>query len=92
MAPEDGQELEPEEEPRPLVPESHRRRPRRWRTWSQLLWRVFGLDGWLCPHCTKPMKLRTVVIGPPATIRVIDGLERAARAGPAPPAAVAATV
>ncbi len=70
-------------EPRSLAkPDRAAKHPRRWRTWSELLLRVFGIDAWLCPHCDKPMKLRTVVVGPPATTKVLRGLERAARAPP----------
>ena len=58
-------------------------------SWAQLLERVFGLDGWRCPRCGEPMRLRTVVM-PPATLRVIHSLHRSeqrlaqARAPPIP--------
>jgi hypothetical protein len=69
---------------RPLVGAERRaRRPRRRRTWSELLMRVFGVDGWLCPHCSTAMRLRAVVIGLPATSRVVHHLGRSARAPPA---------
>ncbi len=72
-------------EPRCLAkPGRAAKHPRRWRTWSELLLRTFGVDGWLCPHCNEPMKLRTVVVGPPSTTKVLRGLERAARGPPAP--------
>ena len=45
--------------------------------WADLLRRVFGVDGWLCPECGQPMRLRAVVLGAPATSRVIAGLLRA---------------
>ena len=40
-------------------------------------------DGWACPHCNKPMKLRSIVIREPATTQVVSGLLRAT----GPPAA-----
>ena len=68
-------EPEPEEASRPLVPEERRtgQRPRR-RTWSWLLQRVFGVDGWLCPHCGQPMTLRVARVGPGATGKILRGL------------------
>ncbi|MFT6234561.1 MAG: hypothetical protein ACJAZO_005084 [Myxococcota bacterium] len=30
------------------------------RTWAELLWRVFAVDGWRCPRCGGPMTLRAV--------------------------------
>jgi putative transposase/transposase-like zinc-binding protein len=44
--------------------------------WADLLERVFAVDGWRC-LCGQPMELRTIVIRPPATTRVVDGLARA---------------
>ena len=41
-----------------------------------MLHRVFKVDGWACPHCNKPMKLRSIVIREPATMRVVSGLLR----------------
>ena len=43
---------------------------------SRPLRRVFRVDGWECPHCAKPMKLRSIVIREPATTRVLSGLLR----------------
>jgi Putative transposase/Transposase zinc-binding domain len=46
--------------------------------WAELLQRVFKVDGWQCPHCQKPMSLRTLVPGPTAThTRILTGLEKA---------------
>lgn len=53
------------------------------RCWAELLRRVFEYDGWACPHCQKPMKLRSIVIREPATTQVVSGLLRAT----GPPAA-----
>jgi hypothetical protein len=53
------------------------------RCWAELLRRVFAYDGWACPHCQKPMKLRTIVIREPSTTQVLSGLLRAT----GPPAA-----
>ena len=68
---------------RPRPPKARRRpatvgkrlskRPRgrsRWRSWSALLWRVFGVVGFGCPKCGHAMQLRTLVM-PPATVRVL---------------------
>ena len=77
-------EAESESESPALVTEERRtRHRRRRRTWSWLLMRVFGIDGWLCPHCSKPMTLRVPTVGPPATLKVLRGLERSARGPPA---------
>jgi hypothetical protein len=35
--------------------------------WGDLLKRVFGVDSWSCPTCFGRMKLRAVIIYPPAT-------------------------
>ena len=43
---------------------------------SELLKRVFGVDGWECPDCGKRMQLRTVVVGSPASMRIVSGLLR----------------
>ena len=52
-----------------------------WMLWSTLLKRVFEVDGFECPLCDQPMRLQAVVL-PPATLRVLDGLERACRGPP----------
>jgi hypothetical protein len=49
---------------------------RHWR-WAELLARVFSVDGLLCPGCGGRLELRAIVIGPPATKRILDGLARA---------------
>ena len=53
----------------------------RWMLWSTLLKRVFDVDGFECPLCDQRMRLRAVVL-PPATLRVLGGLERACRGPP----------
>ena len=50
--------------------------------WADLLARVFAVDGWQCV-CGRIMEVRTIVIRPPTTTRVLTGLERAT----GPPAA-----
>ncbi|HJN74120.1 MAG TPA: transposase [Myxococcota bacterium] len=53
-----------------------------WLAWAALLWRIFHEDKISCPHCDKPMRVRTVVMAP-ATMRVVKGLEQTvARAPP----------
>ncbi len=54
--------------------------------WSDLLKRVFRVDGFACPSCGGPLPLRCVVVNLPATWRILDGLRRAT--GPPGPAAV----
>lgn len=44
--------------------------------WAELLRRVFGVDGWACPDCGKRMRLRTVVVGSPASTTIVTGLLR----------------
>ncbi len=46
-------------------------------SWSHLLQRVFRVDGFACPGCGGPLTLRYVVMNPPATRRILDGLRRA---------------
>ena len=45
--------------------------------WADLLLRVFGEDVLVCRHCRGPLTLRAVVVHPPATTRILDGLARA---------------
>jgi len=49
--------------------------------WAALIWRVFHEDPVVCPHCQKPMRVRTVVL-PPATLRVVPSLHRSAARDP----------
>jgi hypothetical protein len=51
-------------------------------SWSDLLKRCFDVDGWACVLCGGRMRLRAIVIGPPATTRVLSGLR--SRGPPAP--------
>ncbi len=46
-------------------------------SWSDLLERVFRVDGFACPGCGGPLALRCVVLNPRATRRILDGLRRA---------------
>ena len=57
----------------------------RWVPWRDLLWRVFEQDGFACPVCGERMHLRALVLGPPATLRVLRGLKRSLRQARAPP-------
>lgn len=45
--------------------------------WAELLRRVFRVEGWQCPHCRQPMRLRSIVIREPATTQVLAGLLKA---------------
>lgn len=53
-----------------------------WEPWAALLERVFGVNGFACPRCDGQMQLRGVVIGRPATTKVLAGLRMAARGPP----------
>ena len=46
-------------------------------SWADLLRRVFGVDAYRCPGCGGRLALRTVVVNPPATTKILRGLERA---------------
>ena len=48
--------------------------------WAELLAREFQVDGWRCPRCAGLLRLRCVVVRPPATLRILRGL--ASRAPP----------
>jgi len=78
----EAEEAESEESPALVTEERRTRHRRRRRTWSWLLMRVFGIDGWLCPHCSKPMTLRVPLVGPPATSKILHDLQRSARGPP----------
>ena len=47
-----------------------------------LLWRVFSVNGFACPLCGERMKVRAVVIWPPATTTILDCLSAARSRGP----------
>jgi hypothetical protein len=49
----------------------------RWHPWADLLNRVFSIDIFQCPRCMGRMHLRAIVVGPPATTKILDGLARA---------------
>ncbi len=70
----------------PLSTRATPRRDARYVPWAELLWRVFAVDGWRCPHCGGHMFLRAVP-WPRATLCILDGLDAAAAR--APPDAVA---
>lgn len=42
--------------------------------WAYLLGRVFQVDPFQCRHCGKQMELRCIVVGPPASTRILRGL------------------
>jgi hypothetical protein len=55
----------------------------RWLPWAELLERVFAVDALCCPRCHGRMALRAVIVGWPATERVLDGIEKAMAAAAA---------
>jgi len=46
-------------------------------SWADLLQRVFAVDGFRCALCGQKLKLRSIVVSPPATTRIVHGLHRA---------------
>ena len=46
-------------------------------SWHELLQRVFYVDGFQCPMCGGRLELRCVVVGMPATHRILEGLRLA---------------
>jgi hypothetical protein len=65
--------------------------PRPWTyAWADLLWRLYLVNPWNCPHCGRRMLLKALVL-PPAAIRAVDGIYRAAgKSARAPPGLAAA--
>jgi len=51
-------------------------------SWSDPLQRVFRVDGFACPGCGGAFALRCVVVNPPATRRILDGLRPPGRRAP----------
>jgi len=43
-------------------------------SWEELLKRVFFEDGFCCPGCGGRLLIRCIVVNPPATTRILDGL------------------
>ena len=46
-------------------------------SWVELLRRVFGLDAYRCPGCGGRLALRWLVVNPPATTKILRGLQHA---------------
>ena len=44
-------------------------------SWAEMLRHSFGKDGWECPECRRPMRLRAVVVGA-ASVTIIRALTR----------------
>lgn len=76
-----------------VVPKRPPRRPGRkltkrpsarssWVPWSDLLHRVFGIDGWKCPRCGGRLRLRAVVEDPGTAERILGGLASSCRGPP----------
>jgi hypothetical protein len=77
------QAVEARREARKLARLERRSSRSRWWPWADLLERVFAVDGWECPCCGGPMRLRAVVVGAPATVRILTGI--GATSGAPPP-------
>ena len=45
-------------------------------SWADLLRRVFAKDVFQCPECRKPMRLRAINKGPPASVAIVASLLR----------------
>ncbi|MFK7928577.1 MAG: hypothetical protein AB8H79_10345 [Myxococcota bacterium] len=54
----------------------------RWTPWAELLRRVFDEHAPACPHCGEAMTLRTMVVRPRATLKVLSSLRASARGPP----------
>lgn len=76
----------PDKESAPsLLPSPNPRMPSRrpaWCPWAELLEQEFGTNGLRCPRCGGVLHLRTVVVGPPATTKILASLARSSRAPP----------
>jgi hypothetical protein len=46
-------------------------------SWADLLQRVFAVDGFRCSRCGERLRIRRLVVNPPATNRILEGLRRA---------------
>ena len=46
-------------------------------SWDDLLRRVFSVEGFVCPGCAGPLRLRTIVVNPVVARRIIAGLQQA---------------
>jgi len=46
-------------------------------SWAELVRRVFDVDGYRCPGCGGRLALRTRVVNPPATTKILRGLQHA---------------
>ncbi len=74
-----------EEREHRLLRKQDRRRRRRWSTrcpWSELLERVFGEGGFVCPNCRGVLTLRALVLNPASAAYIRSTLGKSARAGP----------
>ncbi len=77
---------EPDNEPelsllRPPSPRAPSRR-HAWCPWADLLEQEFGVNVLRCPHCGGILHLRAVVVGPPATTKILASMARSARGPP----------
>ena len=46
-------------------------------SWEELLRRVFSVEGFVCPSCGGPLRLRSTVLNPLVARRILSGLQRA---------------
>ena len=46
-------------------------------SWAELLRRVFDVGAYRCPGCGGRLALRTRVVNPPATTKILRGLQHA---------------
>lgn len=74
-----------------LLRKRARRRRRRvriagaWCPWAELLERIFGLGGLVCPMCGGVLVLRALVLDPTSASYILSTLAKSARAGPTGP-------
>jgi len=51
------------------------RRPRKWRTWAELMKRAFEIDVLVCPHCRGARKLISLITDPSVIRRILSHLK-----------------
>jgi hypothetical protein len=55
---------------------------RSWMRWSELLWRVFGVESRACPLCERIMRIHAIIPGWWGTDSILRGLRGTAARGP----------
>lgn len=58
----------------------------RYRSWAELMRRVFAIDVLECPRCGEPMRILAAIHPPKATRAIVECLKLSSRAPPLAPA------